>query len=293
MTSSSPAPENPAETAQEGVHVEAETFEAAVGEAASRLGIDASELGIQVLDPGRSAASEGGFRPVRIRAWHRARSEAPDGARGAREGAEGGEGARAPRAERPGRDRGPRPDRRAAVSYGPPPPPMDPSRITPELVEETRLLTEGLVQSMGFRGRASASKTRHGIRVGVEAGENDRHLIGEDGEVLGAIQYMVARMLRARMREDAMPRIEVDVAGFRDRRNEELREIARALMDEARRTGDEAMSAPLAAAERRIIHLEVAEVPGMTTVTIGEGEFKRVVVKEGEPEEPGPSGGGH
>ena len=141
MTNSSPVPENPAEAAQEGVHVEAETFETALGEAASRLGVDVSELGIQVLDPGRSAASEGGFRPVKIRAWHRARSEAPDGARGAREGAGAGEGGRAERAERQGRDRGPRPDRRPAVNYGPPPPPMDPSRITPELVEETRLLT--------------------------------------------------------------------------------------------------------------------------------------------------------
>ena len=168
---------------------------------------------------------------------------------------------------------------------------MDPSRITPELVEETRSLAEGLVQSMGFRVRATAATTRYGIRVAIEAGENDRYLIGEDGDALSAIQYMVARMLRAHLREDSMPRIEVDVAGFRDRRNEELREIARTLMDEVRRTSEEAMTAPLPAAERRIIHLAVAEVPGMTTVTIGEGEYKRIVVKEGAPEEPGAGGG--
>jgi hypothetical protein len=29
----------------------------------------------------------------------------------------------------------------------------------------------------------------------------------------------------------------------------------------------------------------VSEVPGLTTVTIGEGEFKRVVVKAGEPKD--------
>ena len=294
MTSPSPASDEPAESTDGGVHVESESFDAAVSEAASRLGVDASELGIQVLDPGRSAASEGGFRPVKIRAWHRAKSEPPDGARGVAGGSGAGAGGRERygRFERPGRGREPRAERGAPASYGPPPPPMDPSRITPELVEETRLLAEGLVRSMGFPAQATGDKTRHGIRIAVEAGENDRHLIGEEGDTLGAIQYLVARMLRARLREDSMPRIEVDVAGFRDRRNEELREMARALMDEVRRTGEEAVTGPLAAAERRIVHLEVAEVPGMTTVTIGEGEYKRIVVKEGESEAPGAAGGG-
>ncbi len=291
MTAPSPASDQPAESAQEGVHVEAESFEAAVNEAASRLGIDASELGIQVLDPGRAAASEGGFRPVKIRGWRRARTEAPDGARGAGGGTGGGAGERYARSERPGRSRGPRPERSAPPIYGAPPPPMDPSLITPELVEETRSLAEGLVGSMGFRARTEAATTRYGIRVAIDAGQNDRYLIGEDGDALSAIQYLVARMLRARLREDSMPRIEVDVAGFRDRRNEDLRVIARALMDEVRRTGEEVTTAPLPAAERRIIHLEVAEVPGMTTVTIGEGEYKRVVVKEGTPEGPGAGGG--
>jgi spoIIIJ-associated protein len=162
---------------------------------------------------------------------------------------------------------------------------MDPARITPELVEEARSLCEGLVRSMDIEARSTGSKTKHGIRINVDAGESNHHLIGRDGESLAAIQYMVARMLRAHLREDSMPRIEVDVAGFREGRNEELREMARALMEEARRTGGEAVSEPLPAAERRVIHLEVAEAPGLTTVTIGEGEFKRVVVRTGEPED--------
>lgn len=255
--------------------IEAARFEDAIADAAARLGISVSELGIDVIDPGRSESSAAGYRPVRIRAWKRAASEAPDGARpasGPSRGARGGE------AGRRSADRG------EVRSYGPPPPPMDPARITPELVEEARSLCDGLVRSMGLEARSTASKTKYGIRVDVDAGDLNHHLIGRDGENLAAIQYMVARMLRARLREDSMPRIEVDVAGFRESRNEELRELARGLMEEARRTGGEAMTEPLSAAERRVIHLEVAEVPGLTTVTIGEGEFKRVVVKTGEPE---------
>ena len=268
----------PSEKEPEGVIVEAPRFEEAIAEAASRLGVSVAELGIDVIDPGRSEASAGGYRPVRVRAWKRATSEAPDGAR---------PGAGPPRAARfDGGERGRRSlDRGEPRSYGPPPPPMDPALITPELVEEARELCDGLVRSMGIEARATGTKTKHGIRIDVEAGELNHHLIGRDGENLAAIQYLVARMLRARLREDSMPRIEVDVAGFRESRNDELRELARDLMAEAQRTGGEAVSEPLTAAERRVIHLEVAEVPGLTTVTIGEGEFKRVVVKTGPPED--------
>lgn len=272
-----PPPDPPDTPAEEGagVLVEAPRFEEAIAEAAARLGIPASELGIDVIDPGRSENSAGGYRPVRIRAWKRSTSEAPDGAR------PGSGPGRGPRDDSRGR-RGP--ERSESRSYGPPPPPMDPARITPELVEQARALCEGLVRSMGFEARAAGSKTKHGIRIDVDAGEQDHHLVGREGESLAAIQYLVARMLRARLREDSMPRVEVDVGGFRESRNQELREIARVLMEEARRTGGEAVSDPLPAAERRVIHLEVAEVPGLTTVTIGEGEYKRVVVKTGEAE---------
>lgn len=270
--------ERPAEGEAGGVVVEASRFEEAIAEAATRLGVSASELGIDVVDPGRSDTAEGGFRPVRIRAWKRGTREAPDGARPGAAAARGPRDDEGPRGRRSMEPREPR-------FYGPPPPPMDPDQITPELVEQTRALCEGLVRSMGFVARAVGSKTKHGIRIDVDADKQNHYLIGRDGEALRSIQYMVARMLRANLRETSMPRIEVDVAGFRESRNEELRQIARDLMEEARRTGGEAISEPLPAAERRVIHLEVAEAPGLTTVTIGEGEFKRVVVKTGEPED--------
>jgi spoIIIJ-associated protein len=86
-------------------------------------------------------------------------------------------------------------------------------------------------------------------------------------------------MIRARMPEEAPPRLEVDVAGYRDRQIEALRGVARDLINEAKQSGDEVTTEPLPASERRIVHLEVAEVPGMETVTIGDGHFKRVVIR--------------
>jgi spoIIIJ-associated protein len=166
-----------------------------------------------------------------------------------------------------------------AASYGPPPPPMDPAKITPEIVAMVRDLATGMMEHMKFPGSVDATKTSHGIRIAFNAGERDQYLIGKDGETLSAIQHLLGRMIRAKMPAESPPRVEVDVAGFRDRQIENLKQMARDLMEQARESGEEVSTEPLPASERRIVHLEVAESKGMETVTIGDGFFKRVVIR--------------
>src|SRR5262245_16969582 len=260
---------------EQGVEIEAPTFEEAVRDAAHRLGVDPAALGLDVLDPGRSAASSGGYRPVKLRAWIRPPSTPPDGARP-------GAG-RGPRTGGDEHRRGPARHARPTESYGPPPPPLDPALITPEHVERARQFTAGIMDGLGSSATVAAERTTHGIRVSIDAGDRDPLLIGPEGQTLAAIQYLVSRMMRSRSPDEGVPRLEADVAGYRDRRNEELRELARELIEQARRTGEEALSDPLPPSERRILHLEVAETPGMTSLSIGAHVEKRVVVRLAEP----------
>jgi len=257
------------------VDAEAPSFGEAVRDAADQLGLEPDDLSIEILDPGRSAESGGGYRAVKIRA----RRRPPEPAGGAARRAAAPGVARSYDRPMGGRGMGRR-EPREASNYGPPPPPMDPAKITPEIVAMVRELSEGLLESMGFAGSVEAEKTSHGIRVALAAGEQDQFLIGKDGETLSAFQHLIGRMIRAKMPEESPPRVEVDVAGFRDRQIEGLRELARGLMEEVRRTGEEISTDPLPASERRIVHLEVAENPGMETVTIGDGYFKRVVIRK-------------
>src|SRR5262245_32811629 len=261
------------------IHTEGETFQDAVAAASAQLGLKSTELAIEIIDPGAGASSSTGFRPVRIRAWRRDPDASADGLKKPAPGA--------PRRSSPSGsydDGGRRahhggPRRPAPVNYGPPPPPMDPEKITPELVESVRSMADGIVKHMEFPATVSAEKTRHGIRVAVTAGDWDQFLIGPEGETLAALQHLLGRMVRARMPDEAPPRLEVDVAGYRDRQIEALREVARDLIQAAKQSGDEVTTEPLPASERRIVHLEVAEVPGMETVTIGDGHYKRVVIR--------------
>ena len=257
----------------DSIHIEAASYGDAVHQAADQLGISPKELAVEVLDPGRSANSMGGFRPVKLRAWRRDPSAPPDGAGRIPASAVRRQSSAVGDSSRGGRRGAP------AENYGPPPPPLDPAKITPELVESVRSITPGIVDSMGFPSTVKAERTRDGIRVAVDAGERDQYLIGREGDTLAALQHLVARMLRAKAPEDAIPRVEVDVAGYRDRRVESLREMARELMEEIRETGHEAATEPLSAIERRVVHLEVAEAEAFTSVSIGDGLFKRVVIR--------------
>jgi len=256
------------------VQIDAVTYGDAVKEAAEKLGIHPRELAVEVLDPGSSANSLAGFRRVKIRAWRRDPSAPPDGARVSpvsprREAGDG-------ESYRGGRGGGRRPP---SADYGPPPPPLDPSKITPALVETIREIAAGLVEEMGFPATATSERTKDGVRIAIQAGEKDQFLIGRDGEALDALQHLVARMLRARMPEEATPRIEIDVAGYRERRVKSLRELAQEIIEQVKETGEEAMTEPLSAIERRVVHLEVAEFPGLASVSIGDGLFKRVIIR--------------
>jgi spoIIIJ-associated protein len=260
------------------IHTEGETFQDAVAAASAQMGLKATEIAIEVIDPGASANSSTGYRPVRIRAWRRDPDSSFDGLKKPAPGAPRRSSSYDDGGGRRGGGYGGGSRRPAHVSYGPPPPPMDPERITPQLVEDLRGLADNIMKLMDVPAEVIAEKTRHGIRVAIDAGERDQYLIGPDGETLAALQHLLGRMIRARMPEEAPPRLEVDVAGYRDRQIEALRELARELIEQAKGSG-EVTTEPLPASERRIVHLEVAEVPGMETVTIGDGHYKRVIIR--------------
>jgi len=276
----------------ESIDIEAASFEEAIAAACARMGLPPGDLAIDLVDPGSSESSSIGFRPVKVKVRRRDPNRAPDGA--------GRAPARAPREsyDRPrssgdpggssgssgyGPHRGVS-HRQEPRDLGPPPPPLDPALITEEHVSLVRTLAQGLVDAMEFRGATiDASKTKHGIRVGVDAGEFDSLLIGPDGETLASFQHLLTRMIRSKMPDSAPPRLEVDVAGYRDRQIEGLRQMARELVEEVLGGAPEVTTEPLPASERRIVHLEVAEAPGMETVTVGDGYYKRVVIRRAAP----------
>ncbi len=108
---------------------------------------------------------------------------------------------------------------------------------------------------------------------------------GGQGEVLRAVEHLLQRMFAP----DLVPLfLRVECGGFRDRRDAALEEEARALAERVRSEGRPLTMPPLNAYERRVVHMALSGVPGITTFSVGEGADRRVTV--GPAPGPGPGG---
>ena len=91
-----------------------------------------------------------------------------------------------------------------------------------------------------------------------------------------SLQYIV-RVILAHKIQAKIP-IVLDVEGYKQRRCEGLRVLAKKLADQVRTRRIPFTMEPMPAFERRVIHLELAEHPDVITASTGEGESRKIVI---------------
>lgn len=101
-------------------------------------------------------------------------------------------------------------------------------------------------------------------------------LIGRRGQTLASLQYIV-RLIVAEKLESWVP-LNVDVAGYKKRRYESLRNLALRLADQVQRSQRLITLEPMPSDERRIIHLALANHPDVVTQSMDEGITRKVVI---------------
>ena len=107
-------------------------------------------------------------------------------------------------------------------------------------------------------------------------GEYGGILIGRRGETLGALQFL-AGLLTSR-RAERRVRVVIDAEGYRERRARLLRDIAMRAAERAQRYRQPIFLDPMVPAERRVVHMTLADHPGVSTHSVGEGDRRRVVI---------------
>ena len=101
-------------------------------------------------------------------------------------------------------------------------------------------------------------------------------LIGRRSQTLQALQYITSIIVGKELGK-AVP-LTVDVEGYRSRRQNQLRRIAQTMAEQAVKTGRRQALEPMPANERRIIHLELRNYPGVKTESIGEEPHRKVTI---------------
>lgn len=109
------------------------------------------------------------------------------------------------------------------------------------------------------------------------AGEDVDWCFADDGEILNALEHLLPRMIRSLSGETVPVRVDCD--NFHDIREERLRSLAQKMAEEVRRMHRPRTLEPMSPADRRIIHVTLADDPGVETESDGDGYFKRVTIR--------------
>jgi len=142
---------------------------------------------------------------------------------------------------------------------------------------------ENLIQLMGLEAEVvSREPVTAGDGIGmIEAvldveGDDLGVLIGRRGQTLVALQYLLNLIVSKQL--DRRVSFGVDVDGYRKRREEALVGLAKRMATRVRSTGRSVTLEPMPPNERRIVHLALADDPAVMTVSIGEGEARKVAI---------------
>lgn len=101
-------------------------------------------------------------------------------------------------------------------------------------------------------------------------GEDRKLLLKNDGALLLAIQHVLNKI--------SSQKVQVDCEFFRRRKEKQLKEYAQEVARKVKETGQEEILDFMNPYERRLIHIAVNQIPGLTTESLGEGFLKKVRV---------------
>ena len=134
---------------------------------------------------------------------------------------------------------------------------------------------QSVASKMGLDLMATAEEMPDGLRINLE-GEDGSMLIRRQGEALAALQHLVSAVYRHETTEGR--RLIVDCLGYRKGKDAELRQMAIFLGEKAKTTGLAQEIGPLNPYERRIVHLAVSEIEGISSESIGDAFEKTVII---------------
>lgn len=134
-----------------------------------------------------------------------------------------------------------------------------------------------LLKKMNIEATVEAAETEDGLRLNIVS-TTDGLLIGRRGETLDAIQYIVSLYMNKDRKENGYRRVSVDTEGYRARREETLRRLARKNAAQVARTGRSVAMEPMNPYERRVLHSALQGFRGVTTHSEGEEPNRRVII---------------
>lgn len=234
----------------------APTVEDAIAQGLGQLGLGRDLVDVEVLDAGSKGFLGIGGRQVRVRLTVKPAQTSPEP------------------------DSAPQTD--SSPAQVPATQPAETSIKEDSLLQFARETVETLVTKMKLDAKVTTRYEKSGdaededsILVDIR-GDDLSVLIGRRSETLNALQYITGLIVSKEAGK--WVQVTVDVEGYRNRRERQLRQLARRMAEQVIRTNKRQMLEPMSSAERRIIHLELRNHPQVETLSVGEEPNRKVTI---------------
>ena len=141
---------------------------------------------------------------------------------------------------------------------------------------DSKATLETLLLHLGFTATITQREVEDQILLDIET-EDPGRLIGRSGQTLSELQFIVNRLVfKGDMK---VPRIILDVGGYRQQAREQLAKHAHEAAEKVRRWGDIVELEPMNAFDRRVVHQTLKDDPDIETQSVEvDGSEKKVIL---------------
>ena len=146
-----------------------------------------------------------------------------------------------------------------------------------DVVETAKEFLAGVLERMKLEAEIDVSEQDDRVILDIRCEDVER-IIGRRGQVVDALQHLVSKVAyRGRGGTKGKPII-VDAGGYREKHIERLQSLAARMSEKALKDNASVELSPMTPHDRRIVHMALAEVAGVTTRSEGEGDDRHVIV---------------
>lgn len=142
-------------------------------------------------------------------------------------------------------------------------------------MEQIKQLIEKIISFFDANSSVDLSENEDTLRVNIRM-DDAGFLIGANGDNLRELEFLLRTILQ---RQNYGKRIFLDINNYRRLREDNLKDLAKEIAHKVTLTKKAHALPPMNAYERRIIHMELATNPDITTESEGEGPDRHLIVK--------------
>ena len=146
--------------------------------------------------------------------------------------------------------------------------------------ENAKNFINDILSAMGLEVEITASFDGETVNVNLD-GENMGIVIGKRGDTLDSIQYLTSLVVNQKS-EDYI-KVSIDTENYREKRKEALIKLSERLAQKVAKTGKKFALEPMNPYERRIIHSNLQENEEVTTFSVGQEPYRKVVIAPKNP----------